>query len=211
MKKLYLFSFAVLSLLLFGCSTNNNILDNWGTQINGIEDFIVNNNANSFDITDYSREILTLMQEDKWNKISTFVHPTRWVRFSPYTYIDIDNSMVLYPTDFQGDLNAGELLRGYTDGAGFEINETKYNYFNKWVYATGFLYADQILINQKIARWNNLNNIDDIFPNSQSIEYYFDGFNPEYEWLDWISLTLVFEEYNWYYYLVWLIRGSWTI
>jgi len=60
--------------------------------------------------------------------------------------------MVLYPTDFQGDLNAGELLRGYTDGAGFEINETKYNYFNKWVYATGFLYADQILINQKIAR-----------------------------------------------------------
>lgn len=206
MKKITLVSFIIISLFLFWCSLKTNI-SNWENQ--NLDSWEILNQ--SFDIVDYSREILTLMQEDKWSKISGFVHPTKWVRFSPYTYIDFDHSMVLYPNDFQGDLNSGDFLWGYTDWAGFELIETKYDYFKKRVYSTGFLYADQILINQQISRWNTLNNINDIFPNSQSVEYYFDWFDPQYEWIDRLSLTLVFEEYGGYYYLVWLIHGSWNI
>lgn len=206
MKKVLLMLFVIISLFLFWCSLKTDIFD-WENQSLGSWESVNKN----FDIVDYSRDILTLMQWDKWSEMSDFAHPVKWVRFSPYTYVDLDHSMVLYPDDFQGDLNSGTFLWGYTDGAGFELIETKYNYFKKWVYSTGFLYADQILINQKIARWNNLNNIDDVFPGAESIEYYFDWFDPQYEWLDRMSLTLVFEEYQWYYYLVWVIRGSWTI
>ncbi len=209
MRKLYLSVFAMLSLFLFGCSINNNSNDE--VLVDEIEDSVLNNASGSFDIVSFSREILSLMDSGFFDEISNFVHPIKWVRFSPYTYIDLDHSMVLYPDDFQGDLNSGTLLWGYTDWAGFELIETKYDYFKKWVYSTGFLYADQIFINQKISRWNNLNNIDEVFSGAQSIEYYFDWFDSQYEWIDWQSLTLVFEEYNGYYYLVWVIHGSWTI
>lgn len=206
MKKLYLLIFVFLSLFFVWCSFESDFLDIENTE--SIQTGILENN---FDIEEDSKQILSLMEEESFAKIARFVHPTKWVRFSPYTYIDLDTSVVLYPDDFQWNLNSWELMRWYTDWAGFEIEETIYDYFKEWVYSTGFLYADQTFVNQTISRWNNLNNINDVFPGSQHIEYYFDWFDPQYEWMDRLSLTLVFEDYNWKYYLVWLIRGSWTI
>ena len=198
--------FVIASFFLFWCSIKQSFV------VVKDKDLVKEDTVNQdFNIMESSKEILSLMQKDNWNEIAQFVHPLKWVRLSPYTFIDLQNSVVLYPNDFDGDLNNEEILWWYTDGAGFEINETKYNYFQKWVYPADFLYANQIIINQKIARWNNLNNIDDVFPDAQSVEYYFDWFDPQYEWLDRMSLTLVFEEYQWTYYLVWIIRGSWTI
>ncbi|HKL44268.1 MAG TPA: hypothetical protein VJ892_03245 [Candidatus Absconditabacterales bacterium] len=206
MKKLYLLIFVFLSLFFVGCSFESDFLDIENTE--SLQTGILENN---FDIEEDSKQILSLMEEESFAKIARFVHPVKGVRFSPYTYIDLDTSVVLYPDDFQGNLNSGELMRGYTDGAGFEIEETIYDYFKEWVYSTGFLYADQTFVNQTISRGNNLNNINDVFPGSQHIEYYFDGFDPQYEGMDRLSLTLVFEDYNGKYYLVGLIRGSWTI
>lgn len=209
MKKLFFIVFASFSLFLLWCSTN----DNWNNDVVVDEtgESAINNTTDNFDIVDLSRDILTLMENESFDELSNFAHPIKWVRFSPYTYIDVDHSMVLYPDDFQGDLNSGTFLRGYTDWWGFEIIETKYDYFKNRVYSTWFLFADQTFIDQKISRWNNLNNLDDVFPNTHQIEYYFDWFDPQYEWIDWQSLTLVFEEYNGYYYLVWVIHGCWTI
>ena len=206
MKKIILISLIVISLFLLWCSIPKSLF-NWEKQILNSWEVLDEN----FDIVSLSKEILSLMQDDARSDLSQFVHPVKWVRFSPYTYIDLDHSAVLLKKDFESDLNSGVLLWWYSDGAGFEIKETKYDYFKQWVYSTGFLFADHILINQKVSRWNNLNNIDDVFPDSQSVEYYFDWFDPQYEWIDRLSLTLVFEEYGWHYYLVWLIRGSWTI
>jgi hypothetical protein len=74
-----------------------------------------------------------------------------------------------------------------------------------------FVEAPQIVENENILRWNNLSNFDEIYPNSKSIEYYFPWFDAQYEGMDWKSLTLVFEEFEWKYYLVWVINWCWTI
>lgn len=210
MKKLWFLALVMLSLFLFGCSSNN-VLDNEDIENNEMEELVSNNALDNFDITVFSKDILTLMENESFDELSAFVHPIKWVRFSPYTYIDVDNTTVLYPDDFNDFLDDTIHMWWYTDWAGFEIEETKYDYFKEWVYSTWFLHAGTTFIDQIESRWNNVNNIDDVFLNVHRIEYYFDWFNPEYEWIDWRSLTLVFEEYNWYYYLVWVVHGSWTI
>jgi hypothetical protein len=85
-------------------------------------------------------------------------------------------------------------------------------YFDSYFANVDFVWeADKVLINHETMRWNNLNNINEVYPNTQYIEYYINWFDPQYEWMDWRSLTLVFEEFEWQYYLVWIINWSWTI
>lgn len=168
------------------------------------------NSVQGFDIRVFSDKILSFFKNKNYWEIAHYVHPMKWVRFSPYTYINLDTSHVLFAPEFQTLWNQ-VILRGHTDGSAFEINLTKAEYFQKWVYSKDFLNAEEVFINQKLVRWNNLNNIDDVFPNSQSIEYYFSWFEDKYEWVDRQSLTLVYEKYNNYYYLVAITHNSWTI
>ncbi len=65
--------FATIPLFLFGCT----IFNNKSIQSDEIEESVVKNTFDDFDIIDSSREILTLMQEDKRREISDFAHPVK--------------------------------------------------------------------------------------------------------------------------------------
>ena len=56
-----------------------------------------------------------------------------------------------------------------------------------------------------------LENQFEVYDNPIIVEYYFPGFNPEYEGMDWKSLRLVFEQYEDNWYLVGIIHNQWTI
>ena len=56
-----------------------------------------------------------------------------------------------------------------------------------------------------------LENQFEIYDNPIVVEYYFPGFNPEYEGMDWKSLRLVFEKYEDSWKLVGIIHNQWTI
>lgn len=56
-----------------------------------------------------------------------------------------------------------------------------------------------------------LENQFEVYENPIIVEYYFSGFDPEYEGIDWRSLRLVFEQYEGSWKLVGIINNQWTI
>jgi hypothetical protein len=100
---------------------------------------------------------------------------------------------------------------GQYDGTGDDISTTFANYYNEFVYDEDYLNPEILGINTVVSSGNTINNIEDVYPNAEYVEFYFDGFDPQYGGMDWRSLTLVFEEVNGTYYLIGVVHGSWTI
>jgi len=56
-----------------------------------------------------------------------------------------------------------------------------------------FKNTEQIGYNEVLSSGNMLENQFEVYDNAIIAEYYFPGFKPEYESIDWKSLRLVFE------------------
>lgn len=56
-----------------------------------------------------------------------------------------------------------------------------------------------------------MNNIAEIYEEKQRIEFYFPGFDPQYEGIDWKSLTLVFDQVDGQREVIGIIHNQWTI
>ena len=52
---------------------------------------------------------------------------------------------------------------------------------------------------------------DPIYPNNSFAQFYFPGFNKEYEGMDWKSLLLVFQQKQSKLYFVAIIHNQWKI
>ena len=65
--------------------------------------------------------------------------------------------------------------------------------------------------NQIVQTGNTINNIEDVYPNAQFVEFHFTGFDPQYTGMDWTSLRIVMEEYNSQLYIIGIIHDEWTI
>ena len=83
------------------------------------------------------------------------------------------------------------------------------NYLEKWVFVKDFTQSE-VSLNEIKHRGNTINNIKEIYPNSNFTENYLEG-TEEYAQMDWNSLRLVFEEYEGKLFLVGVINDQWTI
>lgn len=88
---------------------------------------------------------------------------------------------------------------------------TPKEYYTKFIYSEDFVEAEQLGYNEILSFGNMLENQFEVYENAIVVEYYFSGFNPEYEGMDWKSLRLVFEEYEGTWLLVGIIHNQWTI
>jgi hypothetical protein len=84
-------------------------------------------------------------------------------------------------------------------------------YFQKFVYDVDFLNAPEKYENQKFDRGNIINNAFDIYSGKQLFEYYFSGFDAQYEGMDRRSLILVFDQENNEWKLIGIIHNQRTI
>lgn len=75
-------------------------------------------------------------------------------------------------------------------------------YFEKFVNDADYANAPEIVSNQSTQRGNTINNIAQIYSGKQWVDFYFSGFDPQYEGMDWKSLTLVFDEVDGQWYLI---------
>ena len=216
-KLIMLFWVLSLSLIFSGCDlsltlNSDNPSESFNTDV-VIEDAIVEEvivEAVEFNLVESSEAIIMIMEDNQLLNLVEWIHPEKWIRFSPYTYIDMAEHNVLFSGDIISDTNQNYIW-GYTDGKWDAIEMSISDYISQRVVTQNFLEAEEVLLNQKIARGSNLNNLDEIYPSAESIEYYFSGFEPQYEGMDWKSLTIVFEEFEGVYYVVWIINWSWTI
>lgn len=159
-----------------------------------------------------SDAVIQALKNKDMEVVASYVHPTLGVRFSPYTYITADQDILFGPEkikNFFQDKNKYQW--GYYDGIGDKIELTPEQYYNQYIYSSDFVKADTIGYNTILAGGNTLNNLYEIYQNAIAVEYYFHGFDPQYDGIDWQSLCLVFQEYNGTWYLVGIIHNSMTV
>jgi hypothetical protein len=84
-------------------------------------------------------------------------------------------------------------------------------YFDEFIYDQDFLAAEEVKANEVIGTGNTINNIAEVYPSAQFVEYHFPGFDPEMAGMDWVSLRLVFEWKDEQWWLVGIIHDEWTI
>jgi hypothetical protein len=157
--------------------------------------------------------VIDAMAKKDMAALSKYVHPTKGVRFSPYSSVNLKTDRVLKTSDIA---NATQDKKTHTwgefDGSGEPINLTFAKYYQQFVYNYDYQkLSKQRGFNRSIGTGNSINNIKTAYPNGVAVEYYVPGQNPDYGGMDWGSLTLVFEQHtdnNWY--LVGVIHGQWT-
>ena len=181
-------------------------------EVNNKENQIIEPEAAREIIEETSNKLIYAFSIKDFETISNYVHPTKGVRFTPYTYVDLERDLVFNKKEIKNFLDDKKVyLWGYYDGSGEEIKLTAGEYYSKFIYSKDFKNAEKIGYNEVLSFGNALENQFEVYDNPIVVEYYFSGFEPEYEGLDWQSLRLVFEKYENNWYLVGVIHNQWTI
>jgi len=142
---------------------------------------------------------------------STYVHPEKGVKFSPYFYVE-DNDLIFMPEDLKGFTNSRKKYEwGVFDGTGLPIDMNFNDYYDRFIYDENFTNAELISVDKFIGSGNTINNIKEYYPEATAVEFHFSGFEEDLGGMDWRSLVLVLEQFNGQWYLVGVVHGEWTI
>lgn len=156
--------------------------------------------------------VVSLLKNQDMTTLSTLIHPTLGVRFSPYAYVETNMDVVFTATQISNAMTANTIHNwGSYDGSGDPISMTFTNYFNEFVYDEDYANPQLIGNNTIIGGGNTANNIATAYPTASYVDFHFNGFDPQFDGMDWSSLRLVFEQVAGTWYLVGIIHGQWTI
>ena len=215
----------VIAILIASCnqnSSNNSNSDSVAHNKN--KDSISSNpqknniqNSPSYDDTtllNISNTILTFFKNRDFVHLSEYIHPQYGVRFSPYGNTDTMRDKRLSKEELMQLSKSNKSIKwGISDGTGEPINLSISNYIKRFVYDADFLNAKDISVNKIIGEGVSFNadTIKHIYPNSDFIEFYFPGFNPKYQGMDWRALIFVFKKENGKQYLIAVIHDQWRV
>lgn len=205
MKKTFLVIILVsTTLFFFGCQKNTTLETQSGTWTT----------ISTLDHTDFTgavQAVMLALKNEDFLTLSTFVWP-QGLRFSPYEYVNSGTDVVL---DTELVANAPILSRSFTwwsyDGSGEPIDLWIGQYFEKFVNDADYINAPEVLYNQSVQRGNTTNNIAQTYQGKSWVEFYFSGFDAQYEGIDRKSLTLVFEQVGGQRYVIGVVHGQRTI
>lgn len=155
--------------------------------------------------------VIKALQANDMTTLAQYVHPTRGVRFTPYSYIGDDDlvfSQSVLPTLMS---DATVYKWGHYDGTGDPIELTFSEYYAKFIYSSDFANPEQVAYNAFIGTGNSINNLMEFYPGAEFVEYHFSGFDAQYGGMDWQSLRLVFSHEGGQYYLIGIVHAQWTI
>ena len=184
------------ALLLTGCQAGQE-----GTG-NASDQTVIESNANA---------VLEALKDQDMTALASYVHPQKGLRFTPYTYIDLENHQYFNADEIEGLLqNITVYTWGTYEGSGEPIDLTFAQYYDTFIYDQDFLTAPEVVYNEILQRGSAINNITEAYPEGVSVEYHFPGFDEQYGGADWESLKLVFEKDGISWYLVGIIHEAWT-
>lgn len=164
-----------------------------------------------------AQAIMALKEQDM-DKLAGLVHPVKGVTFSPYTYVRPlqgapGEADLVFSASQLRDLWSDATIYhwGVFDGSGEPIELTFPEYYERFVYDVDFARPDAVGFDEAVGQGNTINNIAEVYPNAVTVEYHFEGIDPEYEGMDWRSLRLVLEEVDGAWYVVGIVHDEWTI
>ncbi len=156
--------------------------------------------------------VVELLKEQDMAGLSSYVHPTQGVRFTPYAYVDLQTDQVFTQQDIETLLQSSQIYTwGVYDGIGDPIELSFKDYLDMFIYDVDFANPHMIGNNVEIGTGNSINNVSQAYPNAAFIEFHFTGFDPQFAGIDWRSLRLVFEDVSGTWYLVGIVHDQWTI
>lgn len=163
-------------------------------------------------VKNLASNIVSALKKEDFEELAKYVHPEQGLRFSPYSYVDVQNDVVLHAEEIKTILaSSRKFMWGRHDGSGKPIEMSFSDYYDRFIYDAQFEDAEQIAYNDVITTGNMIQNVEDVYENAHHVEYYVPGTNPDYGGMDWRSLRLVFEELDGKLYLVGIIHNEWTI
>jgi hypothetical protein len=161
-----------------------------------------------------AQAVMALKDRDM-DELAGLVHPDKGVRFSPYTYVRVGpegEDLVFGAAQIPGLLADPTVYHwGVFDGSGEPIDLTFAAYYERFIYDADFSRPDVVGLDETVGQGNTINNIAEVYPEAVTVEYHFEGFDPQYAGLDWRSLRLVFEAHGGSWYLVGIVHDEWTI
>jgi hypothetical protein len=159
---------------------------------------------------DRAFEVIAAIKSQDTARLATFVHPAEGLRFSPYAYVS-DTDQV-FPPDQVAALPAlsRTFIWGAYSGSGAPIDGSWYQYYSEFVYDQDFAVAPEISLNHRLGVSTSMDNIVEYYKSSMVVEFYFPGFDPQFQGMDWRSLRLVFTQYSGAWYLVGVVHDQWT-
>jgi hypothetical protein len=164
-----------------------------------------------------AQAVLALRDRDL-DRIADLAHPVKGVTFSPYTYVRPlqgapgEADLVFSASQIRSLWSDSTVYSwGNFDGSGDPINMTFQDYYARFVYDVDFAQPEVVGFDETVGRGNTINNIATVYPLAVTVEYHFEGFDPQYAGLDWRSLRLVLEEYGGDWVVVGIVHDEWTI
>lgn len=170
--------------------------------------------ASDKQLTEQAIRIKDALATGDYAAITEDIHPIDGVRFSMYAYVRPDKDKTFSQEQFAQYLKQSKIrfTWGQKDGTGDLLITPLPAYLQTWVNASRF-YKDQqavtISVNESKAIGNSINNLQDVYPDADYVEFYHNG-SETYSGLDWRALRLVFDEYQGKRYLVAVISDQWT-
>ena len=160
-----------------------------------------------------ARSVILSLKAGNMAALSTFVHPQKGVRFSPYASVLPDEDRVVKKNQLLQMWASKKVYKwGGYDGSGDPIWLTFKKYYRRFIFDHDFSRAKNVAYNpETMSHGNTPNNIREYYPNSIAVEYYFPGFDSKLSGMDWTSLWLVFEKRGSEWYLVGIVHDEWTI
>jgi hypothetical protein len=161
-------------------------------------------------------QIVRALRDQDWSTVSGAVHPDKGVRFSPYTYVRVgeggDGDRVFSAGELAG-LAADETVYhwGSFDGTGEPIEMSFIEYYARFVYDADFGWPYAVGYNEIVGAGNTINNLAEVYPQAEVVEYHLAGADPRFGGMDWRSLRLVLEPVGDTWYLVGIVHDEWTI
>ena len=158
--------------------------------------------------------VLAALKSGDIETLSTLVDEEHGVTFTPYSTVDPHSDLTFLPDQLsQAGANGTHYVWGYTQGKGDAITMTLPEYLDAYVFNIDYTQAPIIGVDFVLSSGNSLENVQDAYPESRFLEYYFPGQDPEVGGLDWCALKLVFRDpdHTGSYRLIGIIHSEWTI
>lgn len=158
-----------------------------------------------------ARDVVEILRSRDLAALAERIDPELGLRFSPYTHMNTETDLVFAADELPAFSDATKRVWGAADGTGDPIELTFREYFEKFVYNQDFLDAPEISVNAIKATGNSPFNGTEVYPGSSYVEFYFPGFDAQYDGMDWQHLVLVFVPAGEQWNLAAIVHGQWTI
>lgn len=155
-------------------------------------------------------EVLLALRAADTATLSNWVHPEKGLTIAPTSFISDEN--LTFSAENVANLWTDEAayIWGYDSGTGEAIELPFKEFYDDYLYAEDFFFADAVAYDENIRSGNLIDNAREIFPEAHTVEYHFDGFDPQFGGLDYRTLRIVIEAVGDQQYVVALALGQWA-